>query len=478
MHRRKHSMVVTEANWNALLHHFAAGPKEGMGFAYCGLSSTDEGFELLVREIDLPADDEYRRQSHFGISLKAERVVPRVMKARNGAALIDMHSHPFTPYPTPSGTDDVGAAVQLRVLHDLAPGVTLVRMVFGAGGAVWAEVAGQPSNDWAPIDRIIVLGFARRYVVYPVNSTAASTSDVRPHEHRTAAVLGSDAVMGVRTTHVAVIGGGGVGSGVLAELRGYVNRMGIIDPDVVEPHNAPRLYHYAAGDEGLPKVDMHRREIARAFPECDVQVLQTAFPDEASIALFKQADVVVCCPDDNAVRYAAARAAARFMKPLIEVGCGGKRYNGQIAALGYHVRLQVPGAACLACNGLDLTQLEDPSSSEMKRHIGYVTDGDLVAGELLPLTARAAADAVDILFRYVTGYAPTIRHLYYDALRFRTLDLSDAYDSRGDCPLCGSTEVRVAGAGDRRDTDQELLPAPAATLTTGAAARCVGATAS
>lgn len=474
MDRLTHSIAVTQAHWNTLLRHVAARPDERMAFGYCGINSVGEWTEFLVREIDLPADEEYRRQSRFGISLKAEHVVPRVLKARNGAALLDIHSHPFTSHPAPSGTDEAGAVTQLRVLHDLAPGVTLVRMVFGDGGAVWAEAAVQPTDAWVPIDRIIVLGPARREVVYPVNSAGASPGDLRPNETRTAVVLGSDAVSVVRTTRVLVIGGGGTGSAVLAQLRGYVNHIDIVDPDVVEPHNAPRLYHYAAGDEGVSKVDMHRREIARAFPDCHVQGLRTAFPDQASMGLFKRADVIVCCPDHNAVRYAAATAAARFMKPLIEVGCGGKRADGRIVALGYHVRLQVPGAACLACNGLDLTQLEDPSSSEMKRRIGYVTDGDLIAGELMPLTTRAAADAVDIFFRYVTGYAPTIRHLYFDALRLRSLDLSEAYDPRGDCTLCGPTELCIAGTGDGLGTDQQVLPAPDAALTnpTGEAGRC------
>jgi molybdopterin/thiamine biosynthesis adenylyltransferase len=453
------SIVATEANWNALLHHFAAGPDEQMAFGFCGLSWTDEGFELLVREIDLPADEEYRRQGRFGISLKAEHVVPRVLKARNEAALLDMHSHPFTSHPAPSGTDDAGAMTQLRVLHDLAPDVMLVRMVFGAGGTVWAEAAVPPTDDWVPIDRIVVFGPARGDVVYPVNSTAALTAVLGPQDVRTGAVLGSDTVTVVRNKRVLVIGGGGTGSGVLAQLRGYVNHIDIVDPDVVETHNAPRLYHYTAGDEGLPKVDMHRREIVRAFPDCHVQVLRTAFPDDASLALFKVADVIFCCPDHNAVRYAAATAGARYMKPVIEVGCGGKRSGEQVVALGYHVRLQIPGQACLACNGLDLTQLEDPESAAMKRRAGYIEGRDLVAGELMPLTTRAAADAVDLFFRYVTGYTGSNvpRHLYFDALRLQALDLTDAYEPNPACTLCGSGETRISGMGDTLAADQQLL---------------------
>ena len=149
------------------------------------------------------------------------------------------------------------------------------------------------------------------------------------------------------------------------------------------------------------------------------------------------------------------------MKPVIEVGCGGRRENGEVAALGYHVRLQVPGAACLACNGLDLRELEDPTSSEMKRRIGYFNDDQLIAGELMPLTSRAAADAVDLLFRYVSGYTkPVPRHLYFDALRFQTIDATAAYSTNPNCTLCGDGKAALSAAGDTLSSNQQVISPP------------------
>ena len=141
MHKTLYSIVVTEKQWNILLRHFDQ-PDERMAFGYCGMSSTDGDSEFLLRDIDCPGAEEYRSQSPFGISLRAEHVVQRVIKAREHAAFLDLHSHPFTEYPAPSGIDDAGATVQLRVLRDLAPGVILVRLVLGRGESVWAEVAG------------------------------------------------------------------------------------------------------------------------------------------------------------------------------------------------------------------------------------------------------------------------------------------------------------------------------------------------
>jgi hypothetical protein len=149
-------------------------------------------------------------------------------------------------------------------------------------------------------------------------------------------------------------------------------------------------------------------------------------------------DFLFVCPDHNAVRFSASRFAAANLLPLIEVGCGGKVTEDELSALGYHVRLQVPGGACLCCNGLDVTKLEDPSTSEAKKQYEYIEDGSDIPGELAPLTTRAAADAVDVFLRYCTGYAGTPPlHLYNDSLHLKTLDLTDSYSAQPGCPACG-----------------------------------------
>jgi molybdopterin/thiamine biosynthesis adenylyltransferase len=235
----------------------------------------------------------------------------------------------------------------------------------------------------------------------------------------------------------------------------------LVDPDRIEAHNAPRLHFYSLGDVGSNKAAVARREILRAFPESSVLASAERFPGTESMAFLKRADVIICCPDHNAVRYSAAREAARFLKPLIEIGCGGRRKEGAISALGYHVRLQVPGGVCLACNGLDLSSLEDPASTAMKRRLGYFDDAKLTPGELMSLTTRAASDGVELFLRYVTGYAaPTSRHLYCDALRLQCCDLTSSYTPRPGCPLCCDGNESIVARGDGQEEDARILPSP------------------
>ncbi len=342
----EYSLAIAEHHWEALVAHVTASRNERMAFGFCGVNTTAAEVQYLVRAIDLARDEEYRFQGVAGVSLKAEQVVPRMARAKGQAAFLDVHSHPFASRPSPSGIDDMGAERQIRVLHDLAPGTELVRMIFGSSGAVWAEVTGPGEIDWAPVRKIVVLGRRRRREVRPLNGAQYAGLRLRPAvDVRTAAVIGEEAAASVRGVRVVVIGAGGVGSAVIAQIRGYVDDITVIDPDVVELHNAPRLYHYADGDEGRPKAQMHARAIRRAFPTSSARAICAHFPDGDALDAFKRAGFVFCCPDHNAVRYVAAQLGARFLKPVVEVGCGGQATAGRITALGYHVRLQGPGAA-------------------------------------------------------------------------------------------------------------------------------------
>lgn len=447
-------IIITQQNWTALKKHILQYHQERMAFAYGYINSiNDQQKQFLIKNIDLPEDREYRQQNSGLVSLKVENVVSRIVKAKEYQIFIDCHSHPFAEYPTPSSIDLEGWQRQLQVFQDLAPDTRLISLIMGKSGQVWAAI--YKDDTWKAITEIVILGEQKREVLIPVNSQQKSEILLQSFEKRSEAVLGKGCQQ-LRQLKVLVIGLGGVGSAVIAQLKGYLNHLILIDPDEVEIHNTPRLYGYQNGDEGKKKVEIISRNIEQSFPNIKVITLAEAFPSPNTLEAFKEADFIFCCPDHNAVRYAAAQAASRYCKPLIEVGCGGKCNEGKITALGYHIRLQVPGKVCLACNGMDLRDLEDPSTTTMKKEIGYIENGDLIQGELIPLTTRAASDAVDLFFRYITGYASVVSHLYFDALKWCMIDLSSVYQSHPSCPICG--ESSVFGFGDFVRDDLEILP--------------------
>ena len=274
-------------------------------------------------------------------------------------------------------------------------------------------------------------------VVLPVNGRPSGSNAFQEMDRRTLECLGDSRLTKMRGLTVGLIGVGGVGSTVARLLAGVVGELILVDPDHLEPHNAPRVWFAGARSRGS-KVGAAKRALQRAFPELMVRSCAESFPSPKTTSLLSVVDFLFVCPDHNAVRFSASRFAAETLLPLIEVGCGGRLANGELSALGYHVRLQVPGGPCLPCNGLDLSKLEDPSTTAAKKSYGYIEDGDEVAGELAPLTA---ADAVELFQRYCTGYgsSPPL-HLYCDSLRMKVLDLTDSYSLQNNCPACGVAE--------------------------------------
>jgi molybdopterin/thiamine biosynthesis adenylyltransferase len=410
-----------------------------MAFGYCSASSNREKVRLQLHEVEFPMDQEYAEQHSARVVLSAKDTIRYLIRAKGAAALLDAHSHPFPWAPHPSITDNEAAARQYDSLQGPAPGAALARIITSADGRVWAGVQTGPESP-EPMRQIHVLGRTGMDVILPVNATPSESNAFLEIDRRTVACLGEGGLAKTRGLTVGLIGLGGVGSMVARLLAGVVGELILIDFDHLEPSNIPRHWYAGARSHGF-KVSAAKRALLRAFPHLTVRSCVGSFPSRSANRLLAGVDFLFVCPDHNAVRFSASRFAAANLLPLIDVGCGGRAADGELSALGYHVRLQVPGGPCLPCNGLDVSKLEDPSTTETKKRQGYIEDGNEIAGELAPLTTRAAADAVDVFLRYCTGYggSPPL-HLYSDSLHLKTLDLSDSYSPQPSCPTCEATD--------------------------------------
>jgi molybdopterin-synthase adenylyltransferase len=434
----EYTLAASATTWGQLRGHLAGSQAERMAFGYCSAISNLGKTRLLLHEVEFPTDGEYAVQHSARVVLSGRDTIPYLIRAKGAAAFLDAHSHPFPGVPHPSLTDNHSAARQHASLQGPAPGAALVRIISSADGRIWAGVQTGP-EDPEPIRQVHILGRTGIEVIVPVNSTCDGSNAFREMDRRTLACLGDGALSKTRGLAVGLIGVGGVGSMVARLLASVVGELILVDPDHLEPSNAPRVWYAGTNSRGS-KVGAARRAIRRAFPHLEVRSCVGSFPSRATNNLLAGADFLFVCPDHNAVRFSASRFAAENLLPLIEVGCGGRAVDRELSALGYHVRLQVPGGPCLPCNGLDVSKLEDPSTTEAKKQHGYIEDGSEIAGELAPLTTRAAADAVDVFLRYCTGYSGTPPlHLYNDSLHLKTLDMTDSYSPQPGCPACGAT---------------------------------------
>ena len=431
------TLVLSAELWGRLeTHLLETGAAERMAFGYCSVASLAGRSRIVVNDSDFPQDEDYADQCATRVVLGAAKTIPYLLKAAGSGVFLDAHSHPHGALPRPSLADEVAAAGQYRTLQGPAPGALLARLILSADGQVWAGVHDE-ANRLQPIDRIDAPGPDGLRMIFPVNSAAGAHGFI-PTDERTVDTLGEEVLSRLRGLTVGLIGVGGVGSMVARLLAGLAGRLVLVDGDDIAPSNVPRVWYAEAGSHGK-KVFLAERALRQAFPQLDLHAIAEFFPSKTTENDLAGVDFLFACPDHNAVRVSASRFAAARMLPLIEVGCGGRTISGRLSALGHHVRLQVPGGPCLGCNGLDLTRLEDPSTTAMKRRLGYIDGAAETGGELAPLTTRAAADAVDVFLRYCAGYggkAPL--HLYCDALNWKVMDLSDRYARRAGCPVCSN----------------------------------------
>jgi molybdopterin/thiamine biosynthesis adenylyltransferase len=441
-----------------------------MAFGGAAISESPERRSFLLRLIHRPAPADYEYQGPTAVRLSPDGVC-RVMAAVHGhPVLVDMHNH-LWPNPTFSGTDDVGARVQYRLLQDLAPGSILVQLVFGPDGSFQARwTAPAHYSGWQPLDAIKVVGPHGVRRLTPWDAPADPTGDrlaewARGRHVRTLPIIGEPALLDTCRMRVGIVGLGGTGSAFLAQAKFFFRHFALIDHDHVEESNLGRLFGAVSSDarEAVPKVDVARRELRCFDPTIAVEAVMDPFPGATAMEPLKACDVIVAGVDNNLARYALAEFAARHLKILVEMGSGLEMREGRVTAMGCQVRLQAPGGPCLVCLNLPIADLESPEVTREKVRSGYLRGTDLTPGEVVTTNMAAATLALRNLLGLLGGHLPrpVPTYLFYDELQPAVLDLSAHYPQRMDCPICGPGAFSIVAWGDRLPASLVLSDPPA-----------------
>lgn len=128
-------------------------------------------------------------------------------------------------------------------------------------------------------------------------------------------------------------------------VRMGVQRVLGFDPDQMEPHNEDG--YTVARAEGKTKAGAVRqfaRPLLRPGAMLDLRTLDVSSPVAGS--LLAEADLIICCADNDAARLWSSAWALSLNRSLVSVGVG---LHAQGAAL--DLRLIPAGAGCLACIG-------------------------------------------------------------------------------------------------------------------------------
>lgn len=145
---------------------------------------------------------------------------------------------------------------------------------------------------------------------------------------RTEMLLGSENLMKLNTSHVAVFGLGGVGSYATEALaRSGIGSLDIIDNDVVSISNLNRQLYALNSTIGKAKVDIAQERILDINPNCKITKHKVFFLPQTAMSFdFSKYDYVVDCIDTVSAKLQLIQMAKEKNVPVIScMGTGNKQ---------------------------------------------------------------------------------------------------------------------------------------------------------
>jgi molybdopterin/thiamine biosynthesis adenylyltransferase len=426
---------------------------ERASFLFVGHAQRRDGrVELYVHRMLNPHDEDYAQQHGAVVEPKAEFILETFKQfAQSGVpGYVHAHSHPFSEHAQFSAIDDQyfpGTLKSLRSylwLTQQLRDFLFVRLVYGqAEEGFTAECFDHRGNHLADVEEIRVVG-ARG--IRTLRLGGERRPEVLPRFDRNVRFLGEEGQRRIHQTHIAICGVGGLGSFAVACAKGLgFRRITIIDPDRVEETNLNRLVGAVPKDVGKPKVAVMTRELKRYDEHIQVKPIFARIQDEPARRAIIEADVIINCLDNDAARLEAQIVAARYLKPLMDLGSGiFLDEQKRVREMGGQIVFYFPGGPCLLCQGLDPSKIVSEQIREVQRAVGYIAGTSETPPAVITLNSVIAGMGMDLLSRYLTGFAPLPTYMKFDLLQHQKLELN--FQKRPGCPICG--EEGVEGKGD------------------------------
>jgi len=357
------------------------------------------------------------------------------------------HSHPFADYPGFSGTDVATIDEYRDWLTGLYPGEPFGFLVVGNYGV--DATAFDPTTDELvsmPVDILGTWTLDDDWQVPTESDEQDDTSVDGDRYDRTIRALTTQGQQELAATSVAVIGCGGIGSLLCEQLaRLGVTDLTLIDPDVVEASNLPRLYGAADHHIGRAKVDMLEQHLWQIQPDASVTTLQ--HPVEEVADHLHDVDVVLAGVDQVSTRSFLNEYAVRYLTPYIDAGSIIRTADSDdeltaVTAMHGFVQTIVPGVtACFDCldrGDHEQERLERMTDAELEEQVdrGYVDDEVLTPEPaVIHLNSAVASKAVSEFTKLVTGFAEPAGFLRIEDLANDLVEVTTTPSP--ECITCG-----------------------------------------
>lgn len=403
------SLRILESQWTPFAERLCT--RSDVETAGIILAERLRGGALLARHLlDVPEDGYLvRRADHIRIDpVVINRLVRR---ARNEQlSVITAHTHPHSTRPWFSEADDIGDSRLMPSLFAQMPGPHGSLVVAGDTRLPTARV-------WTQPDEMIGIDVRTVGTMLTTARPPSRIGDMPTQEwfDRQRLALGEYGQAALRRLHVGVVGLGGTGSVVFAQLVHLgVGRVTVIDRDLVEQSNVSRVLGATVADAGKTwKVEVAARYAQQLGLGTQVDICRGHLGADVATEVLESCDVVMSCVDRHLPRALLNRLAYEKAIPTIDMGSAFRVDTaGKLVACAGRVVVVGPRRPCLACWGhleANRIRIESLSPADRAREIadGYIDGTNVPQPSVIAFNTAVAGAAMIELLRLVTGFAGT-----------------------------------------------------------------------
>lgn len=440
---------------------------ERQSFCFTGISNGEQTMEILVHKMINPLDIDYNIQGEFIVDVKPEFLLKTFSEFNDSGVtgFLHAHSHPFTGKANFSSVDDdcvLRAIRSIKNYMSINNGLKdffFIRLVYGKDeDGFKGEIFNSFSECIGTVNEIKVIGKSGIKRIFNSSMPGSFIDTSNPLEierlDRQIRWLGKDGQRRLSFTKLVLCGVGGVGSVLVANIRGLgFQEITLIDPDWIELNNLNRFIGAEIGDVGDYKVFVMEREIKKVFPEAKVKALPVHLETEEAHRAIIEGDVIISALDNLPSRFELQILAARYLKVLLDIGSGISLEVDQktVKDIGGQIILYYPGGPCLACQGMPIFEASSGLTEKIRKAVGYIRGTEITPPSVVTINSVLGGAAINTLVKYLIGFPVPSNHIKYDLLKDTITHFN--FEKKSDCPICGTEGVEGKG-----DESIEIIP--------------------
>jgi len=355
-------------------------------------------------------DTDYLYRSPYHLEVSPLYVNKTITIAEGKKSTIIMaHSHPFEEHkPSYSHSDDYGEAKTAETISSCLENHPPVGSILigkrSANSRIWID-------NKTPVPSYITVLGRNRIRFLNLRLEKLKKNEVRIFD-RQLKILNEKEQKLIKNLKIGIIGLGGTGSIVAEQLvRMGAENLILVDHDTFEDSNLTRMYGTKKSDLGKKtfKVELIRRHLLEINPRINCEIIKESICKRDVLAFLSQCDFIFSCVDRQAPRAVLNELSYQCFIPVIDVGVGVDKIEGEIIRGNIRASVIGPNFPCYFCQGIITPEAITaehltPEEYSRRRKEHYVPDIGLATPSIISYTSMAGSLGVILFLSLLSKY--------------------------------------------------------------------------